>query len=158
MEIILERLSIKNDPNKDIDFSDIDVNKVPVLLIYEMSKELHGKGIIDSIIEFLIGKGAEDFERVVNTSIYFNMDGPGTKAKLKKLNQDFETFITEIEQKYDGKIFWVFNYVGLFTKNKKHDSIAMVGRGNLSLYQHFIEKIKLLIIHLKKKISSSQQP
>ena len=149
MEEMNERYAIENDTPVEILFPKIANNKVPLLLIYEANEAFHNNKIKDFIILFLIGQNAQDIEAYTNSSIYFKLDGEYSKEVFQKLNTDFAIYINRLEKKFEGKIFWVFNYLVKFTTTPQE--IGMVGRGNQSFYDRF----KILRDKLIKKFKDA---
>ena len=139
--MINERHSIKNAEAINILFPEINISNTQLSLIYEASEELHNINIKERIMSFLIIKDALDITVYVNSSIYFKM-ADFNRTKFVELEDEFRKYVTKLETKETGKIFWIFSQIAHYTPNEEEikrekKRVAMIGKGNRTLKDNF---------------------
>lgn len=142
--LLNERAAIKNDAENKVSLPEIGTQR-QLLLIYEASAELHAAGLKGRIIEFLLSYEVkvDHIQAHMNSSLYFRVDNPFSDIMLRKLAGDFETFISQLEKEFKGRVFWLINTVAQLKLDEPRSvRAAILGKGNKTLSAEVQEEIK----------------
>ena len=153
--LLNERPAIKDDVENRMSLPEIGTQR-QLLLIYESSAELHAAGLKGRIIEFLLSYEVKvgHIQAHMNSSLYFRVNTPFTDIMLRKLADDFEEFISQLEKEFKGRIFWLFNTVAQLKLDEPQSvRAAMLGKGNKTVHDEVekeIKKVPVVIPEIKE--------
>lgn len=124
-----------------------------LLLIYDASAEFNTAGLKGKIIEFLLNYEVkvEHVQAHMNSSLYFRVDNPFSDTMLRKLAADFEAFISQLENEFEGRVFWLINTVAQLKLDEPRSvRAATLGKGNKTLSVEVAKEIKKIPVVIRE--------